>query len=236
MLQETWLSPRLSSRLLVFPGYTVTRADRPDGRGYGGVAILSRSGIQLTVLKTPGPSDQHCKLESLWCHIKWDRHQLVLASLYRPPRRSQAALDSDLEELDKQFKFSLMNYPQCPIVLAGDLNCNMLHGNDSAGSVKFRDFLHRYDLTQHVTSPTFLSGSLLDLVITNSSQGRRHGFLSGGSNRRQGGQPTPKYPKNRKNTGFWPLHSRIWGGRPARFSKVRGSGPPRPPPPRRRRP
>ena len=29
-------------------------------------------------------------------------------------------------------------------------------------------------------------------------QGRRHGFLSGGSNRRQDGQPTPKYPKNRK--------------------------------------
>ena len=33
----------------------------------------------------------------------------------------------------------------------------------------------------------------------------------GGPNRRRGGQPTPKYPKNRKNTGFWPLHSRIWG-------------------------
>ena len=61
--------------------------------------------------------------------------------------------------------------------------------------------------------------------------GRRHGFLSGGggSNRRQGGQPTPKYPKNRKNAGFWPLHSRISGGRPARFSKVRRSGPPPPP-------
>ena len=29
-------------------------------------------------------------------------------------------------------------------------------------------------------------------------QRRRHGFLNGGSNRRQCGQPTPKYPKNRK--------------------------------------
>ena len=45
-------------------------------------------------------------------------------------------------------------------------------------------------------------------------QGRRHGFLSGGggvSNCRQGCQSTPKYPKNRKNIGFWPPHSRIWG-------------------------
>ena len=39
-----------------------------------------------------------------------------------------------------------------------------------------------------------------------------------------------------KSTGFWPLHSRIWGGRTTRFSKVRGSGPPPPRPPRRRRP
>ena len=37
---------------------------------------------------------------------------------------------------------------------------------------------------------------------TPTYQGRRHGFLSGGggSNRRQGGKPTPKYPKNRKKT------------------------------------
>ena len=35
-----------------------------------------------------------------------------------------------------------------------------------------------------------------------------------------------------KDTGFWPLHSRIWGGgRNPRFSKVRGSGPPPPPTP-----
>ena len=63
-----------------------------------------------------------------------------------------------------------------------------------------------------------------------TAQERRHGFLSGGSNRRQGGQLMPKYPKNRKNIGFWPLHYRIPGGPPTRFSKVRGSGPPDPPP------
>ena len=34
-------------------------------------------------------------------------------------------------------------------------------------------------------------------------QGRRHGFFSGGTNRRQCGQPTPKYPKSRKRQRFW---------------------------------
>ena len=166
-LQETWLSSRLSGRLLVFPGYTLTRADRPDGRGYGGVAILSRSEIQTKVLKPPEADDRESKLESLWCHIKWDRHQLVLASLYRPPRRTRSTLDSDFEELDRQLQFVLLNYPQCPIVIAGDLNCNLLDGRDSSGSDKLREFLDRYSFTQHVTCPTFTSGSLLDLVIAN---------------------------------------------------------------------
>ena len=62
-----------------------------------------------------------------------------------------------------------------------------------------------------------------------ADQGRRHGFLSGGSNRRQGGQPTPKYPKNR--TKHWILATSFsnLGGRPTRFSKVQGSGSPPPP-------
>ena len=48
-------------------------------------------------------------------------------------------------------------------------------------------------------------------------------IFSGGSNRRQGGQPTPKCPKNRKNIGFWPLHPRIWGSTLPVF-KSAGSG------------
>ena len=49
-------------------------------------------------------------------------------------------------------------------------------------------------------------------VERGGGQGRRHRFLSGGSNRRQGGQATPKYPKNRKNAGFWPLVLESGGG------------------------
>ena len=64
-------------------------------------------------------------------------------------------------------------------------------------------------------------------VERGGGQGRRHRFLSEGSNRRQGGQATPKYPKNRKTSDFGHSFSNL-GGRPHRFSKVRGSRPPRP--------
>ena len=62
-------------------------------------------------------------------------------------------------------------------------------------------------------------------------------FWVGGGVESSAGWPTyPKIPpKSKKNTGSWPLHSRIWGGggRTSRVSKVRESGPPTP---RRRRP
>ena len=63
-------------------------------------------------------------------------------------------------------------------------------------------------------------------------QRRRHGFLSGGSNRQQDGQPTPKYHKNRKKTpdfGHFILES---GGvdHPG-FQKCVGLDPPPPPTP-----
>ena len=56
-----------------------------------------------------------------------------------------------------------------------------------------------------------------------------------GSNRHRVANLPQNNLKIGKNTGFWPLHFRIWGGRPTRFSKVRGSRPPDPSP-RRRRP
>ena len=36
LLSETWLKPSTPSRLITLPGYNLVRADRPDGRGYGG--------------------------------------------------------------------------------------------------------------------------------------------------------------------------------------------------------
>ena len=60
-------------------------------------------------------------------------------------------------------------------------------------------------------------------------QGRRHGFFSGG--RIVGRWST--YPQNtlniRKDTGFGPLYSRIWRGRPLLNFSLEGTRPPVPP-------
>ena len=67
------------------------------------------------------------------------------------------------------------------------------------------------------------------------SRGVATDFLvcGGGSNRRQSGQPTPKYHKNKKHRVLATSFSNL-GGRPPRFSKKCGGQDP--PTPRRRSP
>ena len=60
-------------------------------------------------------------------------------------------------------------------------------------------------------------------------QGRRHGFLSGGTNRRQVANLPPNTLKIGKDTGFWPFYSRIWRGRPLLNFSLRGTRALRPP-------
>ena len=52
-LSETWLKPATPNRLIPVPGYQLFRSDRPDGRGYGGVAVLVRDALEVTVINCP---------------------------------------------------------------------------------------------------------------------------------------------------------------------------------------
>ncbi|KAF0304948.1 hypothetical protein FJT64_002607 [Amphibalanus amphitrite] len=133
LLSETWLRPATPSRLVVLPGYDISRVDRPDGRGYGGVAILTRAGITTSALKITGSGDPASKLESHWALLKLDRgRQLVIGSLYRPPRYTVAALQCDFADLEAQLQRVLVDFPGAPLVICGDLNSLARSGRDSA--------------------------------------------------------------------------------------------------------
>ena len=85
-LCETWLRPSIPGRLLVLPGYRLYRADRPDGRGYGGVALAARDGLSVTPLKVTTTAVPNSKLECLWTIARPDpRRQFICGTLYRPP-------------------------------------------------------------------------------------------------------------------------------------------------------
>ena len=107
VLSETWLKPSIPNRLLVFPGYAVKRADRSfKPNGHGGVAIVFRDSYVYKLIKVPSSDDPTCKLESLWSMFTWDTNRrLIIAALYRPPRRTVAALDADFALLEQQYQY-----------------------------------------------------------------------------------------------------------------------------------
>ena len=169
-LCETWLKPTTPGRLLVLPGYRLCRADRPDGRGYGGVALAARDGLSVSPLKVTTATVPNSRLECLWTVIKPDtRRQFICGILYRPPRRGVADLEADFADLENQYQRLLIDHPATKILICGDLNCDFLKSISDPAKRILSSFLTDYSLLQSVSMATYSSGSLLDLVISNSS-------------------------------------------------------------------
>ena len=166
-LSETWLRQSTPNRLLVFPGYHIKRADRTHAPlGHGGVAIIYRDKFAHKLIRVPSSASQTCKLESLWSLFTWDNRRVIVASLYRPPRRTSAALEADFESLEAQYQHVIINYPDCPVVIIGDLNCDWLN-DSSLPKRSISSFIEKYSLQQLITAPTYSTGSSLDVIITN---------------------------------------------------------------------
>ena len=127
-LTETWLKPSTPSRLLTLPGYQLYRADRPDKRGYGGVALVARDGISTTPIRfSTTTTHPNSKLETLWTLVKPDqRRQFIVCTAYRPPRRTVTDLTADFCDLRDQFEHITVNYPRSKVFICGDLNCSLL--------------------------------------------------------------------------------------------------------------
>lgn len=167
LLSDTWLKPSTPSRLVTIPGYTLTRVDRPDCRGYGGVAALIKVGIAAAPLKVPIDRVPESKLEALWMLVKLEGggRQLIIGSLYRPPRHTASAIEADFTDLEAQVERLTISHPKGTIIICGDLNCDMLKDPPSLARFRFGEFLNVYSLHQIVKSPTYSSGSLLDVCI-----------------------------------------------------------------------
>ena len=122
-----------------FPGYKLTRADRPDGRGYGGVAVLSRADFNVKRLQSVCTCSI-CRLETLWMSVTCKRgRKFVLCAVYRPPRHAANHLAADFNCLDVQYQRILLMTSD-PILIAGDLNCNMLGADSDLARGKLQEF------------------------------------------------------------------------------------------------
>ena len=90
-----------------------------------------------------------------------------MCSFYRPPSKTAAEFDADMNELENQVQSALSRYNGLAVFI-GDLNCNM---NDSnIRSDKLVQLLSRYRLHQCIKRGSITyrpASSLLDVLITN---------------------------------------------------------------------
>ena len=100
ILNETWMKPSTHNRLVPLPGYQLTRRDRPDRRGYGGVAVAVKESFDVTIVERTGQPVDGAKIESLWLQIRCGSQCVMVCALYRPPAQTQARVSADLEELE----------------------------------------------------------------------------------------------------------------------------------------
>ena len=150
VLCETWLKPHVPNHLLAFPGYTLHRSDRKFApKGYGGVVVLFRDGIEVRRIGVPASASGLSRLGSLWGLFRWNRSKVVIGAVHRQSRSTGSALEADFEDLERQYQHVLLNYPDCVVVITGDLTCNMLGDVDAAAHVACRPpFYHHTRLLQ----------------------------------------------------------------------------------------
>ena len=67
--------------------------------------------------------------------------QLVIGSLYRPPRHTVAALQDDFADLETQLQRVLIDLPGVPLVICGDLNCDWLKDHSDPARRRLVEFL-----------------------------------------------------------------------------------------------
>ena len=124
----------------------------------------------MTRVKVPAADHPRSKLESLWTLVKPDgKRQLIFGSVYRPPRHTVADLKADFADLENQFQYLVMNFPSAKIVLFGDLNCDLLKLTSDPAKTCLTQFLSDFSLSQCVSSFTYSSGSLLDILAVSSN-------------------------------------------------------------------
>ncbi len=162
-LNETFFPGEGILKEVDLKGYTkVSRLDRRDGSGWGGIMLFAKEGYQDFIVHV-GDSEV---AERSWHILHTDRGLVSLCLWYRPPNRGEIDSISTLpHELDQFAK------DVCGHIIVGDLNVHqeswLKHssdGNTTEGK-ELHAFCRERGLDERVRKPT-RGNNLLDLVLT----------------------------------------------------------------------
>ena len=168
-MQETRFNPAVPPRFNSTPGYRLIHEDRKYKKG-GGVAILVHDSLDVCRFPRQQIVNTDSKLETLWARVSVGHNKGVLfCSLYRPPSGAGSQLTADLDQLDSELEFMLSRH-RGVVMVCGDANCDWRYLAGNTSGAQFKSLLEKYDLSQLNAAPTFDTGSILDVIVTNSPE------------------------------------------------------------------
>ena len=169
VITETWLNSHdeVKTGDLTPAGYKLEQVVR-DGRQGGGIAIILKSTCKIKKLTPVAVTDS---LECMEVILTVGNGHLRLVVVYRPPR-PDPSLDHcvPLSVFFDEFTTIMEPHLTAPghLIVLGDFNFHMDILSDPV-TKRFQSILQSMDLHQHVQEPTHISGHILDLVLTRSS-------------------------------------------------------------------
>lgn len=164
-ISESWLNSTVTNAEIEIEGYRLTRLDRLHKAG-GGVCVYTKVALKVKRLKEiSGISESG--FHQLWIQVQLNRlKSFVLCVTYRPDYCPVSCFVNNFMD----------NYSQAltlgkPLVITGDLNCNLLEPQCSE-AIALLDFCKSVNLTQLIKEPTRVtetSSTLLDVIITSNT-------------------------------------------------------------------
>ena len=163
-LTETWCNDYSTVSLgqITPPGYNILHTNRPH-RG-GGVALVYRETYKARLEK----GHVYSSFEHQTVSLYFSSETLRITTVYLPRGVFSSTFNTEFSEL-----LSTLQSLSGKHIVLGDFNFHVNDSNDPS-AVKFKLLLDQFNLSQHVTIPTHVSGNTLDLVITRNDLSVSH--------------------------------------------------------------
>ncbi len=161
---ETWFTAATSQtaiNALLPPGYAIHHVDRLDGERGGGVALVYKQHMPITMrLNT-----RLVEFEYMQCAITLNKRTIDIFVVYRPPPspRNGLSVAGFLEEWTDFLSHHTL--AKTEFVLLGDINFH-LEISKLTNTRNFKQTLEGHDLQQHIETPTHYCGHILDILIS----------------------------------------------------------------------
>jgi len=162
VVSETWMKashPPAVTQDIAPAGFQVLHRFRQDDAGGGGVALVYRDNLQVSMVPT---SSVVSSADCLVTKVRTRRGRLNIAAIYRPPTSSKYAVP--VGQFCDELGVLLDELLALPghLVLCGDFNCP--GGGANGVDDRLLDTFTSRNLTQRVDKPTHRDGGTLDLL------------------------------------------------------------------------